>query len=319
MTNDKIYIIDGGVFSPPTRVVGSLAYNIASFILSLNNKSKIEYNFIPTNKYYNKPWVRCVDEDERIHMLNNLVTFINKEYNVDKNIKFVVNDYEIKEGKKRKEPLTTLETLNSFKSKKIYIALNTENMLVRVKGNRTDSLNIIFKAKCICYDIYSPELIGVDNIENYIYKSIDLQSLLETANNKFPSQVKSYFKKHKISNNDIKKFITHHLHKNKFEGLKNLVMKQIIILPKDLVPTSYKAYASNRLREELDVYYSSLENIKKYTTPGISNYITSRKLYHHCKSTYKDKLISKKSLKTKKNKRSESKRKKHLTKKRKSL
>lgn len=97
-------------------------------------------------------------------------------------------------GKKRKEPLTTLETLNSFKSKKIYIALNTENMLVRVKGNRTDSLNIIFKAKCICYDIYSPELIGVDNIENYIYKSIDLQSLLETANNKFPSQVKSYFK-----------------------------------------------------------------------------------------------------------------------------
>ena len=93
MSLDKtIYIWDGGVFSPPTRAVGKLAYNIATYISSLhNNKLKVEYHFVPSNKYYNKPWVRCVEEDDRIYMLKNLVTFINKEYSVPKNIKFVVS------------------------------------------------------------------------------------------------------------------------------------------------------------------------------------------------------------------------------------
>ena len=70
-------------------------------------------------------------------------------------------------------------------------------------------------------------------------------------------------------------------------------MDRILFLPKHLVPETYKAFAGNRVREELDVYYSSLNNIQKLTTPGIEKYITSKKLYEHCKSRYKSKLVSK--------------------------
>ena len=87
-----IYIWDGGVFSPPTRAVGKLAYNTATYISSKFNTST-EYHFVPTNKYYNKPWVRCIDEEDRLHMLDNLVTFINNTNDVPSNVKFVVNDY----------------------------------------------------------------------------------------------------------------------------------------------------------------------------------------------------------------------------------
>ena len=76
-------------------------------------------------------------------------------------------------------------------------------------------------------------------------------------------------------------------------------MDRITFLPKHLVPEAYKAAAGNRVREELDVYYSSLKNIQKFTTPGIEKYITDKNLYEHCKSRYVDKLISKKTKKTK--------------------
>ena len=68
MPNKKtIYIWDGGVFSPPTRVVGTMAFNIATYMSSkFDNKVNVEYHFVPTNKYYNKPWVRCVDEEDQI-------------------------------------------------------------------------------------------------------------------------------------------------------------------------------------------------------------------------------------------------------------
>ena len=90
-------------------------------------------------------------------------------------------------------------------------------------------------------------------------------------------------------------------------GLKKLLMERIIFIPKHLVPHAYKAVAGNRVREELDVYYSSLNNIQKLTTPGIEKYITNKKLYEHCKSKYVDKLVSKKS----KSKKSKSKKSKH--------
>ena len=48
----------------------------------------------------------------------------------------------------------------------------------------------------------------------------------------------------------------------------------------------------------IDVYYSSLKNIQKFTTPGIEKYITDKNLYEHCKSRYVDKLISKKTKKS---------------------
>ena len=74
-------------------------------------------------------------------------------------------------------------------------------------------------------------------------------------------------------------------------------MNRIIFIPKHLVPEAYRAAAGNRVREELDVYYSSLKNIQNFTTPGIEKYITDKGLYEHCKSRYVDKLISKKSKK----------------------
>jgi hypothetical protein len=73
--------------------------------------------------------------------------------------------------------------------------------------------------------------------------------------------------------------------------------------------------AGNRVREELDVFYSSLENLKKFITPKTEKYILDNKLYHHCKSTYQSKLISKtKKSKSKKSK-SKSKSKKSKSKK----
>ena len=45
MPNKKtIYIWDGGVFSPPTRAVGQLAFNIATYISSKFD-NKFENNF----------------------------------------------------------------------------------------------------------------------------------------------------------------------------------------------------------------------------------------------------------------------------------
>jgi hypothetical protein len=296
MSLDKtIYIWDGGVFSPPTRAVGKLAYNIAKYISSLyNNKLNVEYHFVPSNKYYNKPWVRCVEEDDRIHMLKNLVTFINKEYSVPKNIKFVVNDYEIILGKKRKEPITATDSITYFKNKKnLYISNTIETIIQRVKGHWYNSLNLFFDVKNICYDIYSADLIGVNQSENYVYKSINLSELLRQADGKYPKEVKAYLKKNNITNKDVDLFIRSNKDDAKFNGIKDLIMKNITFLPKHLVPHAYKAIAGNRVREELDVFYSSLNNIQKLTTPGIEEYITSKHLYEHCKSTYKGKLVSK--------------------------
>ena len=93
-------------------------------------------------------------------------------------------------------------------------------------------------------------------------------------------------------------------------------MDRITFLPKHLVPDSYKAHAGNRVREELDVYYASLNNIQKLTTPGIEEYITSNKLYEHCKSRYKSKLVSNtKKVSNKKSSNKKSLRRKKLSKK----
>jgi len=294
-SNKTIYIWDGGAFSPPTRAVGKLAYNIATYISSLyNNKLNIEYHFVPSNKYYNKPWVRCVEEEDRLHMLKNLVTFINKEYSIPKNIKFIVNDYEIILGKQRKEPITTKDSITYFKHKKnLYLSNTIETIIQRVKGNWYNSLNLFFDVKNICYDIFSADLIGVNQSENYVYKSINLSELLRQADGKYPTEVKAYLKKHKITQGDIDLFIHSNKDNVKFNGIKDLIMKNITFLPKHLVPHAYKSGAGTRIREELDVFYSSLNNIQKMTTPGIEEYITSKHLYEHCKSKYQDKLVSK--------------------------
>jgi len=309
--HQTIYIWDGGVFSPPTRATGKLAYNISSYIATKYPNHKIEFHFVPTNKYYNKPWVRCVEESDRIKMLDNLVTYINKEYKVSPNIKFVVNDNEIKLGKKVKSHIETLHSLKDYFKKKsfnnIFLSNSIDVVIKRVKGHWTNSLKLLFDCKTICYDIFSDKLIGINQSDNYVYKSIDLKSLLEQANFKFPKEVSNYFNEKKISKKQIEGYIKHDYNASKFEGLKKLIMKQILFLPKHLVPESYKAYAGNRVREELDVYYSSINNIQKLTTPGIENYITDNRLYEHCKSTYKDKLISKSKSKksyTKKDKKS---------------
>ena len=316
-----IYIWDGGVFSPPTKAVGQLAFNIATYISSkFDNKFNIEYHFVPTNKYYNKPWVRCVEEDDRLHMLKNLVEFIKNNYKVPSNIKFIVNDHEIEFGKKYKDSGTTLQSLNYFSNKEkenVYVSSSIENIIQRVKGYWQDSLELFFSVKSICFDIYSPELIGVDQSENYVYKSINLGELLKQANGEYPTEIKKYFKSNNISSKDIENYITSNKKETKFMGLKKLLMERIIFIPKHLVPHAYKAAAGNRVREELDVYYSSLNNIQKLTTPGIEKYITSKKLYEHCKSKYVDKLVSKKS-KSKKSKSKKSKQRSSKTKKRKS-
>jgi len=302
-----IYIWDGGVFSPPTRAVGKLAYNTATYISSKFNTST-EYHFVPTNKYYNKPWVRCIDEEDRLHMLDNLVTFINNTNDVPSNVKFVVNDYEIEMGKKDKTPSYTLDTITNYFTKaqldRLYLSNSIENLIQRVKGLRKSSLTLLFTCKTICYDIYSEELIGINQSDKYVYKSINLRDLLNQENFDFPDKINKYFKSKKITKDKIKAFITDNKYEKEFEGLKQLIMDRIIFLPKQLVPESYKAHAGNRVREELDVYYSSLNNIQKLTTPGIEKYITSKKLYEHCKSRYKSKLISKtKKSSKKKNKR----------------
>jgi len=295
-TAKTLYIWDGGVFSPPTRAVGKLAFNISTYMAS-KHKGNVEYNFVPTNKYYNKPWVRCIDEDDRIHMLDNLVTFINNNNTVPSNIKFVVNDYEIKMGKKEKVPGTTLTTLTHFFKKKdldnVYLSNSIENVIQRVKALWKNSLELLFICNTVCYDIYSEELIGVNQSDNYVYKSINLRDLLNQANYKFPEKIDKYFKAKKITKDKIRSYITDNKYENEFNGLKQLIMDRILFLPKHLVPETYKAFAGNRVREELDVYYSSLNNIQKLTTPGIEKYITSKKLYEHCKSRYKSKLVSK--------------------------
>ena len=302
MTNKKtMYIWDGGVFSPPTRAVGKLAFNISSYISSkFDNKVNVEYHFVPTNKYYNKPWVRCVDEEDRVYMLHNLVKYINSTYSVPSNIKFIVNEQDIKFGKKEKDPGTTMKSLEYFTSKQkenVYLANSIENMIQIVKGGRHDSLKLLFMVKSICYDIYSAELIGDNQSDNYVYKSIQLRDLLKDANGDYPKEVSQYFKSNKITKPMIDEYISSNKEESKFEGVKKLIMNRIIFIPKHLVPEAYRAAAGNRVREELDVYYSSLKNIQNFTTPGIEKYITDKGLYEHCKSRYVDKLISKKSKK----------------------
>lgn len=291
---NTIYIWDGGVFSPPTRAVGKLAYNIAIFMSEKYKKYNIEYHFVPTNKYYNKPWVRCVDEDDRIKMLNNLVEYINNEYKVPKNIKFIVNSHEIKLGKKRKQPITTNESINYIKNKSnLFLTNDINNLISRVKGNRTNGLELLFKVKTICYDIFSTLLVGENNSEKNVYNNIDLKELLKQSENKYPKQISDYFSKQKITSKQINEYLNDDKYVEKMEPVKNLIMDQIIFLPKKLVPEMYKASAGNRVREELDVYYSSLDNLKKYLTPNVNDFLTKNELYKHCKSTYQSKLVSK--------------------------
>ena len=301
-----IYIIDGGVFSPPTKATGQLAFNISSFILSKNPKSKIQYHFLPTNKYYNKPWVRCVSEEDRLIMLDNLVKYINKNYKVPSNISFKVDDWEIKWGKKNKAPSTSLNTLsNHFSSaqlKSLYLCHSIENIIMRVKGEWQNSLQLFFMVKFMVYDIYSSHIIGSNNTYSYVYKSFNVQELLKQGNGNFPQPLVKYFKKNNITKQDITDFINYNKNSTKFDGIKDLIMQNIVFLPKHLVPESYKSMAGNRVREELDVYYSSLGNLQKFITPETQNYILDKNLYHHCKSTYQSKLISKTRSKKRKSK-----------------
>jgi len=304
VVNKTKYIWDGGVFSPPTRAVGTLAYNIATYISS-KDESPVDYHFVPTNKYYNKPWVRCIEEEDRIHMLNNLVTFINNEYDIPKPVKFIVNNTEITLGKKEKSHIETVKSITNYFKKsqlpRVYIANSIETLIRRVRAEWTNALELLFKCNTICYDIYSEELIGTKQSDIYVRNSIQLRDLLNQSNYNFPQPVKEYFKKNSITNDNIREFIKNNTKEQDFEGLKKLVMGRITFLPKHLVPESYKAYAGNRVREELDVYYSSLNNIQNMTTPGIEKYITDKKLYEHCKSRYKSKLVSKKTYTVKKN------------------
>ena len=301
-----IYIIDGGVFSPPTKATGQLAFNISSFILSKNPKSKIQYHFLPTNKYYNKPWVRCVSEEDRLIMLDNLVKYINKNFKVPSTISFKVDDWEIEWGKKNKAPSTSLNTLsNHFSStqlKSLYLCHSIENIIMRVKGEWQNSLQLFFMVKFIVYDIYSSHIIGSNNSSTYVYKSFNVQELLKQANGNFPQPLVKYLKKHNISKQNITDFINYNKNSTKFDGIKDLIMQNIVFLPKHLVPESYKSMAGNRVREELDVYYSSLGNLQKFITPETQNFILDKNLYHHCKSTYQSKLISKTRSKKRKSK-----------------
>jgi len=306
MPNKKtMYIWDGGVFSPPTKAVGKLAFNLATYISSKHDdKINVEYHFVPTNKYYNKPWVRCVEEEDRVFMLKNLVDYIQREYKVPSNIKFIVNEHDIKYGKKTKDPSTTLTSLHYFNTKQksnVYLANSIENVVQRVKGYWQDTLSILFTTQIVCYDIYSPELIGVNQTENYVYKSINLVELLKHTNSPghYPIEVEQYFKDNNITKQQIDEFVVSKKNESLFDGLKTLIMSRITFLPKELVPASYKASAGNRVREELDVYYTSLKNIQNLTTPGIETYITNKGLYEHCKSKYVDKLISKSNTKSK--------------------
>jgi len=310
MPNKKtIYIWDGGVFSPPTRVVGTMAFNIATYMSSkFDNKVNVEYHFVPTNKYYNKPWVRCVDEEDRVFMLKKLVEHIKDDYSVPSNIKFIVNEHEIEYGKREKDPGTTIKSLDYFTKKQkenVYLSSSIESIIQRVKGQWYKSLELFFTVNTICSDIYSPELMGDIQGENYIYKSINLGELLKQANYEYPNEVQQYFKTHNIGTKEIDDFIVLNKNAAKFEGLKKLIMSSIIFLPK-LIAGPYKAAAGNRVREELDVYYSSLKNIQNFTTPGIEKYITEKGLYEHCKSKYVDKLISKKSKSLKNKSKSQS-------------
>jgi len=301
-----IYIIDGGVFSPPTKATGQLAFNISSFISSKNPKSKIQYHFLPTNKYYNKPWVRCVSEEDRLIMLDNLVKYINKNFKVPSTISFKVDDWEIEWGKKNKAPSTSLNTLtNHFSStqlKSLYLCHSIENIIMRVKGEWQNSLQLFFMIKFIVYDIYSSHIIGSNNTSSYVYKSFNVQELLKQANGNFPQPLVKYFKKHNISKQNITDFINYNKNSTKFDGIKDLIMQNIVFLPKHLVPESYKSMAGNRVREELDVYYSSLGNLQKFITPETQSFILDKNLYHHCKSTYQSKLISKTRSKKRKSK-----------------
>jgi len=297
MTSNKtIYIWDGGVFSPPTKAVGKLAYNMATYISS-KDKTRVEYHFVPTNKYYNKPWVRCVDEEDRLHMLDSLVSFVKKTEDVPSNLSFIVNDIEIKLGKTKKSHVETLSVIEKYfkksQLKNVYIANSIETIIRRVKAFWTNALELLFKCNTICYDIYSEDLIGVNQSDKYIYNSINLRDLLNQANYSFPEPISKYLRVKKLTNDKITAFIKDNKYEKDFEGIKQLIMDRITFLPKHLVPESYKAHAGNRVREELDVYYSSINNIQKMTTPGIEEYITSKKLYEHCKSRYKSKLVSK--------------------------
>ena len=66
----------------------------------------------------------------------------------------------------------------------------------------------------MCYDIYSEELIGVNQSDNYVYKSINLRDLLNQANYKFPEKIDKYFKAKKITKDKIRSYITDNKYEN---------------------------------------------------------------------------------------------------------
>lgn len=307
--NKNIIIWNGSVFSPPTIANGQLALNICLYLKGvLGENKKYNYYFVPTNKYYNKPWVRCVSEEDRVYMLNKLIENMEKTYTIPKNVSFHVSEYEIEKGKKLKNPLTTIESIEQFKQKHdIYIVSAMDHLVQRVKGYWSNSLELFFMCNIIVFDDFSGQIIDSDQSEKYIYNSINMKSLLKQ---KRPKELLDFMKKNNITERMIVEYIEKGSHSEKIELIKKLILSKFVFLPKKMVPVNYKSAIGPRIRQELKIYYSTADNIEALTNPETLKYIKDNQLYKECGDKYIGKLVSSKKTRRKKLKSKYSKRRK---------
>ena len=62
-------------------------------------------------------------------------------------------------------------------------------------------MKLLFSVNSIVFDTFSAELIGVNQSEDYVLKSINLSELLKGANGEYPQQVNQYFKSNNKNKN----------------------------------------------------------------------------------------------------------------------
>lgn len=280
----------GGLFSPPTLRDIKVAYNSANYISNSYPDRKIKLYMIPTSKYYVSPLTACVEEKDRINMLQLLLKYVKKNLKLPKNIQIIISDKDIKYGKKNNYPSNIIDSIKPFNTTKpFFVILNLENIINLVKGNWDNdthfgfsenkgfSIDLILSTKILIIPTFSD--VGELNEKQqnkYIFRNIDLSKLL--------------------------KYNTPNLLKNKgVKQQKEIIMNHFIILPSKFVPEKLKTISSKKVIEELDNYYNSLDKITELSSKKVTEYITKKKLYKNCYNYNRTKKLKKTSKSKNKN------------------
>lgn len=280
----------GGLFSPPTLRDIKVAYNSANYISNSYPDRKIKLYMIPTSKYYVSPLTACVEEKDRINMLQLLLKYVKKNLKLPKNIQIIISDKDIKYGKKNNYPSNIIDSIKPFNTTTpFFVILNLENIINLVKGNWDNdthfgfsenkgfSIDLILSTKILIIPTFSD--VGELNEKQqnkYIFRNIDLSKLL--------------------------KYNTPNLLKNKgVKQQKDIIMNHFIILPSKFVPEKLKTISSKKVIEELDNYYNSLDKITELSSKKVTEYITKKKLYKNCYNYNRTKKLKKTSKSKNKN------------------